>query len=820
MKTDGSRSFVMVVCVLAILAALLAACNPQAVPAPEVERTSNGPMAEVTFVVTPPDGTSESANLILEVLDEVTGLALNPSRLPMSPTGDGRFSIKAAFTEGSLVKYRYLRDGTPPAVEYSTTNQQIRYRIYRVYGSDTVDDIVAAWNDQPFRGMTGRIRGQAIDSSNNAPIPNLLVTAAGNSTITSSDGSFLLEGVPVGTHLLVAASMDGSYKTFQQGATVAADATTPAILTLSPNQFVTVNFVVTPPEGNLSGVPIRMVGNLASLGNTFADLSGGMSVIASRAPLLTLRDDGTYAISLNLPSGFDLRYKYTLGDGFWNGELNSSGNFRTRQLIVPGAGTTIEEQIDTWQSAGSAPITFTVTVPENTPATDSTAIQFNPFGWMEPIPMWPLGNHRYTYILYNPLSMLGDVGYRYCRNEQCSVADATDTQGPTSSGYKFTPSPIAQTFEDNVNSWHWWQPASSPTTVIAPEIQPRNAGFWAGIEFQVGYKPSWQSHYAASFQSIRGIGANWVVIPMTWTFTRDSIPVLQVDPGNDPLWTDLAQQVALAKQSELNVAVAPYVRFETGKQDWWATAANDLRWWDGFFDQYSTYLRNAADFAAVYGVSAIILGDSAVNPAYPGAPEAHANQPDDIQVRWEQTIAEVRARYSGQVLFEVEFSGSTPVSTLPISLFDGIYVVWNAPLATSNAPTTSDLEMEMGRLLDEQIAPLYLESEKPIILSLQFASADGSARQCVVLNENCLPSIALSQPYPELQSIPVNLQAQVDLYNAALGAINSREWVGGLVSRGFYPPVALQDASFSIHGKPAMDILWYWFPRMTGEIGQ
>ena len=564
-----------------------------------------------------------------------------------------------------------------------------------------------------------------------------------------------------------------------------------------------------------------MVGNLSTLGNTFADLSGGMSVIASRAPLLTLRDDGTYTISLSLPVGFDLRYKYTLGDGFWNGELNDGGNFRTRQLIVPAASTTIEDQIATWQSGTAAPITFTVTVPDNTPATDSTSIQFNPFGWMEPIPTWPLGDHRYTYILYNPLSMLGDVGYRYCRNEQCGIADAVGTQGPSSAGYTFTPSPIAQTFEDTVSSWQWWQPASTPTTVVAPEILARDTFFWAGVEFQPGYKPSWQSHYSASFQTLNGIGANWVVIPMTWTFTRDALPVLQADPGNDALWTDLVQQVALARQNGLNVAIAPSVRFEIASQDWWRGGAKDPGWWDGFFDQYGTYLRHAADFAAVNDVSAILLGDSAVLPAYPGmglVDGSPATQPDDVQDRWNNMVAGLRSRYSGQLLLQVEFTGGNPVAALPANLFDGIYLIWSAPLTMADEPSAPDIEVEMGRLLDEEIAPFQLETEKPVILALQFASAAGAARQCVSLNGNCLPEEALSQPYLELQNIPVNLQAQVDLYNAALGAVNGRDWISGVVSRGFYPPVALQDGSFSIHGKPAMDILWYWFPRMTGAI--
>jgi len=39
-----------------------------------------------------------------------------------------------------------------------------------------------------------------------------------------------------------------------------------------------------------------------------------------------------------------------------------------------------------------------------------------------------------------------------------------------------------------------------------------------------------------------------------------------------------------------------------------------------------------------------------------------------------------------------------------------------------------------------------------------------------------------------------------------------------LVSRGYFAPVALQDKSASIHGKPTSDLLWYWFPRLLGNI--
>ncbi len=825
MKIAGRRTFDLGILILVILSFVLSACNSTAtVPAPVTSNPSQvEPLAEMTFEVTPPAGSPASAKISLEVLDEITGLALNPARYPMTAIGAGRFSVKLAVVPGSLVKYRYLRDGTPPAVEYDSSNKQIRYRTYRVTGTEKVQDSVAAWNDLPFSSQTGRIRGQAMDAVSHEPIPNLMVNAAGISSMTASDGSFTLEGIPVGTHMMVVTSLDGKYQAFQQGATIAADATTPAVISLSPAQMVNMTFIVKPPEGNLAGVPIRMVGNLLSLGDTFADLSGGMSVVSSRAPLLSLRDDGSYTLSLMLPAGFDLRYKYTLGDGFWNGELTSNGGFLTRQLIVPSIDTTSDEQIAAWGTGTSAPITFTVTVPDNTPATDSVSIQFNPFGWMEPIPMWPLGDHKYTYILYNPMSMLGDVGYRYCRNEMCGVADNEETVGPSSPGKIFKASGQAQTFEDKVAAWHWWQTQSNPTTVLAPEIINRGSTFLAGAEFQLGYQPNWQSHYGASFQTLKGIGANTVVIPMTWTFTNNYKPDLKAVPGSDALWSDLTQQVALAQQSGLKVVIAPYVRFEKSGLDWWKTAAKDAGWWDGFFDQYATFMRNAADFAAVNNAAALILGDTALAPAYPGgtlSDGTSANSPADVDARWTNLINDTRSRFTGQFMLQLSYSGSAITPPLPVNLFDTLYVNWSAPLTSQDSPSESDLEAEFGRLLDEGLAPYQTENGKPMILALSFASASGAAKQCVSLNGNCLPDIALSQPYLELQSIPVNLQAQVDIYNASLGAINNRDWISGVIVKGFYPPVALQDASVSTNGKPAMDVLWYWFPRMTGGISQ
>src|SRR5574342_621727 len=72
-----------------------------------------------------------------------------------------------------------------------------------------------------------------------------------------------------------------------------------------------------------AGRAVALGGNLLQLGNTFSDLRGGLSTVADRMPVLTPLPDGRYSVSLFLPVGAEIEYKYTMGDGFWNAEFTS-----------------------------------------------------------------------------------------------------------------------------------------------------------------------------------------------------------------------------------------------------------------------------------------------------------------------------------------------------------------------------------------------------------------------------------------------------------------------------------------------------------------
>jgi hypothetical protein len=186
-------------------------------------------------------------------------------------------------------------------------------------------------------------------------------------------------------------------------------------------------------------------------------------------PVLTPLPDGRYSVSLFLPAGADIEYKYTLGDGFWNSEFTSGGQYMVRNLIVPAQNTTIEDVVQSWQAGPNAPILFEVTVPQDTPITDMIYIQFNPYGWTQPIPMWRRGNNEWVYKLYGPLNIVGSFGYRYCRNAECGSADDTQTSGNISRGRTVSASIAPQDIFDKVDQWMWPQRSradSSPPTSL------------------------------------------------------------------------------------------------------------------------------------------------------------------------------------------------------------------------------------------------------------------------------------------------------------------------------------------------------------------
>ena len=104
----------------------------------------------------------------------------------------------------------------------------------------------------------------------------------------------------MGEYNLVALEPDGQYQTFQQGAVIAENSVTPASFGMEAADSVEVTFIVTPPAGESTLGEMRFISNLYAKGNTYSEKDGGVSVLASQAPVLELQDNGEYSVTVEV----------------------------------------------------------------------------------------------------------------------------------------------------------------------------------------------------------------------------------------------------------------------------------------------------------------------------------------------------------------------------------------------------------------------------------------------------------------------------------------------------------------------------------------
>jgi hypothetical protein len=799
---------------------VLPSTNPQVTQVPEFQQTL------VTFKVNLAEPLPAGDSIFLTLLDEVTGLAFNPHKYIMHAEDALNYSVTLPFTIGMVIKYRYTREGTANVDEHLYNDRPVRYRLYHIEAPATVQDVISQWTDTEYLGPRGRIMGEVMDFTNGKPIANLLVTAGGEQAFTLADGTFLLDGLPPGTHNLVFYALDGSYGIYQQGALVAADSTTPVSVQLSTAKLVTVIFTIKIPADTPSDAPIRLAGNLYQLGNTFADLSGGVNTLASRMPTLGRLADGRYMLTLSLPAGTYIEYKYTLGDGLWSSEVAKTGTIRLRQLLIPNSNYEENDVVDAWLSPNTNPIRFEVKVPSDTPKNEGISIQFNPgFGWLESLPMWPAtnstGTPEWKFDLTGPFNDLSALHYRYCRQDQCGSADDAETIGMNPTGRVLNPSLNPGTIMDEVSSWAWLGASDQLASIPAAQVTARSSDFVAGLSFRSDYHPSWGPLLGNAIKEVQSLDVNWLIFTPSWTFTNATPPILEPSPSQDILWPELVNSINSAKRSNLKIGLFPIPHFPTQVSQWWQATSHNFAWWVSFFERYSNFILHHATVASDTNASSLVLGGDWLNPALPngvlsdGSP---SNVPQDSETRWRDLIKKIRERYSGTIAWALSYPDGMKNPPPFLDAVDLVYILWSAPLASQPNAALDDMKVQAATIFDQEILPFQQQIGKPVIIAISYPSIDRGSTGCIaVLGGGCLNYDLLNLPNPDIPELTLNLQDQANAYNAVLSAINDRSWISGYVSMGYYPPAILQDKSISIHGKPASGVVSYWTRKFLGR---
>ena len=538
-------------------------------------------------------------------------------------------------------------------------------------------------------------------------------------------------------------------------------------------------------------------------------------------PVLVKNEFGRYTVTMDLPAGIDIRYKYTLGDGFWNAEHGIDQNFIVHQLIIPVSSDDvyIHDTVNSWKSSQTETIWFQVTVPENTPENESIGIQFQLAEWMPPLPMFEINEGQWAFPILSPHNFYGAISYRYCRNGPCTgvyqpgVESLTEPRGST------TQFEAVELITDEITNWVLLEEDFSG--VVSDQTPAaREEGFVAGVMISPYYSLTSQPFMDVSIQSFAEY-ANMAVFSPAWIAQDPNLPELfGPDAGQTQMVYDTTEGLEFANDLELQSGLFPQVLHEGGAEAWWLSAnTEDEVWWLQWILQYQSFLFQYADLAQKSEVDVLILGGDWLYYAMPvGDNFTTYHQPGNIEELWQDTIDAVRERFGGVVAMQV------PIEDLPdfplsiLSSVDQLYVQWDVPL--DYAEGSPAFREQIGEMLDDTVQVFNEGAGLPVVLVLAYPSAEGFEDGCIpsrVEPDTCLDAVSLLYgPSQQIQAV-TDLDIQTEFYLAALEAVNTRPWFHGVVTQGYYPAIEMYDPSASIHGKPAEDILSSWYLQFLGK---
>ena len=779
--------------------------------------------AQVVFGVVTERDIQEGESIELVILDEVTGLPFNQERIKMERSEGPQFYAVYEAPIGTVIPFRFEKvslDGvrTP---EVGVDGVPIRYRLYRVDGPAIAADTIAGWQDNlPRPDRYGYISGKVVSKEIGEPIKDILVTAGGVQAITDGEGKFTLSPLIPGRHTLIAYSMNGSYIPSHIEAGIAKNTVTNATLEMTPSSWKEVTFMVEIPEDTFSGAPIRVAGNLAQLGNTFVELGGGMSGDTKLMPVLAKTDSNFFTVKLTLPAQIDIRYKYTLGDGFWNAEHGLNKSFVVHQLIIPNNADeiTIYDRVATWKSSDTETVWFQVIVPEETPEEELIGIQFSVAEWMPALPMFKIKQNQWAYPLISPHNFSSEIPYRYCRSTPCTGNFQTGVESlplPRSSETRFSKAIVVN---DQVDKWAFLSPTEA--AVDFPVTKPNyREDFIAGLALSPNYTPTALPYISTLLQNSQK-AINHIVLTPAWLASNPSPPTFfEISIDETPRWSQLLSEIEIAHTNNLSVSLFPMVNFTTNPINWWeALQTMDETNWALLLAQYQNFIYQYATLAELTETETLVIGGDWLIPTLPvnDNPERF-HQPGNIQSIWEELIAGVRERYHGEIAWQISLDVAKQPPAI-LSAVDKFYLEWD--LAPDPNNPEIDLSAFIGEKMDTIALPLHNDLGKPVILMLAYPSLQGYGAECIpspVDEGSCIDTSALLLGPIGENPATADLLAQADYYAAFLSAVSERSWIDGVISQGYYPPLQLHDSSASINGKPAETILHDWFSSVLGN---
>lgn len=766
------------------------------------------PFVNVKFNAILPEPLSDGEKISIVILDEVTGLPYNRQLYEMTEDDPLLYTTTLLIPMMSVVKYRYEKIGTETIPESKPAGQDFRYRMVYAEGDGEFNDQIFSWENEKGNYEKGRFEGVVFDQNTGDPIPDILINAGGVASFSDANGFFVFEDLPVGTHNILFFAIDGKYKTHQQGAVIVSGQTTPATIKLSQNTPVEVTFLVSPP-GEALGAPVYIAGNLMQFGNTFSDLQGEMSIETNRLPLLTPQSDGKLTRTMTLYAGTDLRFKFTLGDGYWNTEQKADGGMNIRQLIVPNHDFSLELQIETWRTSVFEPISFETFVHPTVGQPGERYLQIKTNEWSKPLPMWPIGSGNYLYILFSPFEMATPITYRVCLE---SVCDSTTTASLISPEAQVEPNdqPITRTI--TVDPWLTESNQEPYSDIYRIPFPYKSGDFKTIIEFSPEMSPGWSTRLPIGLDEIKQINANTLIFSPQW-FQNGNNGLLHPVIGKTPFYYELNGYIKAAQEKGFEVSLFPQMEPLIYHEDLSSFSNQNEPWQQAWFNSYRRFILNYAKIAEITNSKYLIIGGKLLLPTFT---DGNLFSEDYLlEEEWQDLIAAIRKEYQGKLVWAS--NAGTELDPLPpfIEAFDEIYISIDSPLYDGTNASFDQIAYGFTRTIDNLVYEVYRSTLKPVTLALAYPSVDGATQGCHLISEDCKNDGLFLKK--EVSGSSLDLIEQAEIYNAILPITASRDWITGISIRGYTPAGTPDDLTSSIAGKPAIDVVQYWFTGLRNE---
>jgi hypothetical protein len=329
----------------------------------------------------------------------------------------------------------------------------------------------------------------------------------------------------------------------------------------------------------------------------------------------------------------------------------------------------------------------------------------------------------------------------------------------------------------------------TPLKAALTQLVPKNEGIGVssninGLVFQKGMSyVSWPPNFdsANSNESLRLLSltnTEWVAICVFWY--QDNLSSTRIYPSyNTPSSSSVVKVISRVHELGMKVMLKPMVDPLNG--GWRGQISPSTTW----FQSYANFINFWANFSQKYGVDLLCVGC-----------EFSAN--DVATASWENITSGVRELYSGPITYAANWDHYQNLHWWDSLDYVGIDAYF--PLTNITDPTVEQLKAGWSPWISV-MASWQATVNKPIIFTeIGYRSARGTNKA----------------PWNYSTPLPVDLQEQVDCYNATFQTFHHRNWFYG-----FYwwnwetSPYAggNSDAGYTPQNKPVQSLITSWYAR-------